>query len=242
MRSLVVSLHDVHPESLPLIEEQRQALASWGVARRSLLVVPQFHHGRRADEPAFRAAIDAAQGEGDEVVLHGFYHDRQGCLEDLGTLFWSRFYTNQEAEFLNLEEREARRRLELGLKLFADAGWKPSGFIAPAWLMPPELYALLASLGFSYTNTVRRFVHLPDGRQEASQSLCWSTRAGWRRDCSLIWNELLYPRARRNSLLRISLHPQDLTFPALRAQIERLVKRALDDGFQPVTYADHAAR
>ena len=75
----------------------------------------------------------------------------------------------------------------------------------------------------------------------ASQSLCWSTRSGWRRAVSLAWNRGLFRRLLGNGLLRVSLHPDDLAYVAIRKQIERIVKTALDAGYQPVTYADHVA-
>ena len=238
-RHLVVSLHDLHPGSLAAIAEQRRLLSEWGVARRSVLVVPEFHHGARFE--AIGDAVRAWQGEGDETVLHGYYHDIAGQKERAANLFWTRLYTNGEAEFLALSADEARARLERGRRELEGEGLAVRGFIAPAWLMAPHLTALLAGMGFAHTTTVGRFFFLKEGRSAASQSLCWSTRAAWRRVCSLAWNGRLLERSLENRLLRISLHPDDLRHVAIRKQIERSVKTALDAGFLPVTYADHAA-
>ena len=240
---LVVSLHDLHPGSRERIAAQREALASWGVARRSLLVVPEFHHGPASDGAEAAAWVRRWQEEGDEVVLHGFYHDRLGREDRLANLFWTRFYTNGEAEFLDLPGAEARRRLEEGKRRFAEAGFAVKGFIAPAWLMAPGLTGLLAELGFAHTTTLRQFLNLATGTATDAQSLCWSTRADWRRGASLAWNHFLCARLlrERGPLLRISLHPDDLRHAAIRQQIERCVKSALDAGYKPVTYADYAA-
>jgi len=241
MRALVVSLHDVHPGSRERIATQRKALSAWGVPRRSLLVVPEFHHGPPADEPGHATWLRECRDQGDEIVLHGYFHDRKGQGESLRNLFWTRFYTNREAEFLDLPPNEARARIERGHNRLVAAGLAPSGFIAPAWLMAPGLPALLAEMGFGYTNTLGTFLDLARNRTIATQSLCWSTRSAWRRTVSLGWNRLLFRRLRGKSLLRVSLHPDDLAYVAIRKQIERIVKTALDAGYEPITYADHVA-
>ena len=43
-KSLIVSLHDVHPGSQAQIAEQMAFLADHGITRSSILVVPEFHH------------------------------------------------------------------------------------------------------------------------------------------------------------------------------------------------------
>ena len=241
-QKLVVSLHDVHPGSHAAIAAQREALTAWGVPRRSLLVVPRFHHGPGCDEPAFAAAVREWEGEGDEVVLHGFHHDRLGRKDALGSLFWTRLYTNREAEFLDLNAAEAAALIAEGRALFAASGFRsPDGFIAPAWLMGPEVLPALRDAGFLHTTTLREFLPLRRGGSVPSQSLCWSTRAAWRRAVSLLWNRWLFSRSMENRLLRISFHPDDLLHVTIRKQIERIVKTALDRGFEPVTYSDYAS-
>ncbi len=239
---LVVSLHDVHPGSRAAIAAQREALAAWGVPRRSLLVVPRFHHGPGVNAPDFAAVVREWAGEGDEVVLHGFFHDRQDREDPLASLFWTRFYTNREAEFLDLSAAEALQRIEAGLALFREAGFPPpEGFIAPAWLMGPEVLPVLREVGLHHTTTLREFLSPQRGGSVPSQSLCWSTRAAWRRIVSVLWNRWLFSSSRENRLLRISLHPDDLLHVTIRKQIERIVKTALDRGFEPVTYAQYAS-
>ncbi|MEM1057981.1 MAG: polysaccharide deacetylase family protein [Verrucomicrobiota bacterium] len=244
--ALVVSLHDAHPGSIERIRGQLCALRKWGVERTSILMVPEWHHG--APTPQDPRTVELATGwqrEGHELVLHGYFHDRVGLATTAGNLFWTRLYTNQEAEFLDLTEAEAAARLKKGRALFGELGWAGPGFIAPAWLMAPHLPATLRQLGFAYTNTLRHFLPLggPGDAPEPSQSLCWSTRASWRRTCSLAWNARLLERLlrARPPLLRISLHPDDLTFAPIREQIERSVKRALQSGYKPTSYADYAA-
>lgn len=245
-KSLIVSLHDAHPGSHAAIAEQLRFLADHGVTRTSILVVPEFHHeGSVVMSPKFCEAVSTWQTEGHEIVLHGYFHDRRDSpRETLGTLFWTRLYTSREAEFLDLPPDEARVRLRRGRELFAAQGWDACGFIAPAWLMAPHLTGLLAELGFTYTNRLRDIVPLARGERRAaipSQSLCYSTRAGWRRVASAVWNRRLFGKLRETNLVRLSLHPRDLEFPLLRRQIGQILRSSFRRGFQPTTYADHVA-
>jgi predicted deacetylase len=245
--ALIVSLHDAHPGSHAAITEQLRFLADHGVKRTSILVVPEFHHGGSVVvDKNFCAAVSSWQAAGHEIVLHGYFHDRRDSpRETLGTLFWTRLYTSREAEFLDLPPDEARVRLRRGRELFAAQGWDVRGFIAPAWLMAPHLTGLLAELGFTYTNRLRDIVPLSRGVARgpiASQTLCYSTRASWRRVASSVWNRRLFGKLRETNLVRLSLHPGDLEFPLLRRQIGQILRSSLRRGFQPTTYADHVAR
>jgi predicted deacetylase len=244
MKQLIISLHDIHPESLHRVREQRETLKLWGVDKCSLLMVPQFHHRSKIAESANTIAWGTqAQLRGDELILHGYYHDRDGQTDALGQWFWTRFYSNREAEFYDLHEIKARQRLDRGQSLFQHLGWNLKGFIAPAWLMSAHMIHTLKEMGFTYTNTVRGVVSLkPEPVWRPARTLCWSVRAAWRREVSLIWNALLFRALIRQPVIRVSLHPQDLEFVTIRKQIAQHVKRALEAGFQPVTYASYVAR
>jgi predicted deacetylase len=243
--TLIVSLHDAHPGSRAQIAEQLAFLHAYGITRTSILVVPDFHHeGGLARDAEFCRFVSAWQEQGHEIVLHGYYHDRrESPPENLATLFWTRLYTNREAEFLDLPAKVARERLERGRSIFAAQRWRARGFVAPAWLMADYLPTLLSELGFAYTTRLRAIVPLdPDAAPIDSQSLCYSTRSGWRPLASCAWNKQLFRRLRESRLIRLSLHPRDLEFPLIRRQVDQIVRAALTRGFQPATYAEHVAR
>ena len=245
-KSLIVSLHDAHPGSQAQVAEQIALLARYGITRSSILVVPEFHHrGSLLQDKGFCAAVSDWQAQGHEIVLHGYFHDRkESPPETLSTVFWTRFYTNHEAEFLDLPPATARERIDRGRALFASQGWHTRGFVAPAWLMAGGLTNLLAEMGFAYTTRLREIIPLLPGvnRITTSQSLCYSTRAGWRRVVSGIWNKQLYGRLRKSPIIRLSLHPRDLEFPLMRRQIDQILRASLKRGFQPTTYGDYVAR
>jgi len=245
-KSLIVSLHDAHPGSQAQIAEQVAFLATYGITRSSILVVPEFHHGGPVlQDKGFCETVSGWQTQGHEIVLHGYFHDRrESPPEKLSTVFWTRLYTNREAEFLDLPLETARLRLERGRALFESLGWRARGFVAPAWLLADGLTNLLAEMGFAYTTQIGEIIPLLPGlnRITTSQSLCYSTRAGWRRFASAVWNKYLYGRLREADLVRLTLHPRDLEFPLMRRQIDQIVRASLKRGFQPTTYGDYVAR
>jgi predicted deacetylase len=245
-KSLIVSLHDAHPGSQAQIAEQVAFLKTYGITCSSILVVPNFHHtGSILGNKGFCDTVSDWQAQGHELVLHGYFHDREESPpEKLSTLFWTRLYTNREAEFLDLPPETARQRLEQGRAIFEARGWRGRGFVAPAWLMAEGLTNLLAEMGFAYTTRVGEITPLLPGvnRVKSSRSLCYSTRAAWRRFASGIWNKHLYGRLRETDLIRLSLHPRDLEFPLMRRQIDQILRASLKRGFQPTTYGDYVAR
>lgn len=240
MKYLIVSLHDFHPGSREAIEEQTIFLNGLGVGNTALLVVPDFHaRGSVFEDEASMAFLRQRHAAGDDLVLHGFYH-RGGENASGRRVFWNRFYTANEAEFLELDDDEFRARVSKGMEPWEREKWKLSGFIAPAWLMPRRQDALLKELGFLYTVRLREIHLIGRDRIEHTQSLCYSTRSRWRRDVSLIWNRFLLGRLRGKTVIRLSLHPDDLKWPALRKQIGRFVEMILADGYEPVTYGKYA--
>ncbi len=239
MKSLIISLHDFHPGSRELIADQVSVLEKWGVGKCSILVIPHYHHGKRTrDDEQCIAYLGQRRLAGNDLVLHGYYHDRSGNKE--GSYFLTRFYTANEAEFLDLSDGEMKHRIEMGRKLWEEQNWPLDGFIAPGWLMPKEQDKLLKHLGFKYTTRLGHFTQLQKGRERKSQSLCYSTRAAWRRGISSFWNPVLFRRLRRTETIRLSLHPNDFVWPQLRLQIEQMVEMALAEGFEPITYRDYA--
>ena len=224
-------------------------MASYGITRSSILVVPEFHHrGSRARRiSAFCDTVSGWQAQGHEIVLHGYFHDRrESPPEKLSTLFWTRLYTNREAEFLDLPRETARLRLERGRALFDSLGLARDAASSPrrgSW--PAGLTNLLAEMGFAYT-TRRRGNHSAPARHSTGSKLrsrfATARGPGWRRFASGVWNKHLYGRLRETDLIRLSLHPRDLEFPLMRRQIDQILRASLKRGFQPTTYGDYVAR
>jgi hypothetical protein len=228
-KSLVVSIHDVCPATRRHTEQILDDLKSAGVSRVSLLVVPDHHHrGPVNENPAFAHWLKAACAEGNEAVLHGYFHLRKNRATD-GPVkrLITRSYTAGEGEFLDLEKDAARELLDRGRAAVEACGVRVSGFIAPAWLLGAGAELAVREAGFQYTTRIATVSDFVAGAEYHSRSQVWSVRAGWRRTCSLAWNALLFRAAARAPLARIGIHPPDWDHPAIRRQILKIAGMAL---------------
>ncbi len=235
---LVVSIHDVSPLTAEPVRDMLADLADWGVARTSLLVIPDHHHrGRFVEDEMFCEWLRALVAAGHEVVAHGYYHQRERRGgEGIAARLVTERYTAGEGEFFDLPEDEATIRLERAKSEFAVAGLSPTGFIAPAWLLGDEAMRAVRRAGFRYTTRIGQIEDFAgEGRIYRSQSLVYSVRAAWRRVVSLGWNSLLLRALRHRPLVRIGLHPPDWRFPAIRRHAQNCLVRALA-GREALTY------
>jgi len=236
-RALVVSLHDVSPLTHQACERIIGELASMGVPRVSLLVIPD-HHGRghflQASE--FCLWLQACAGQGHEMVTHGYFHRRaRREKEDLVQRMITRVYTADEGEFYDLDRTRAAELVSRANSELRQASLQPHGFIAPAWLLSGDAESALRQEGCEYTTRLKTVTDLQSDRTYDSQSLCWSVRAAWRRAVSRAWNAALYQALRQAPLLRISIHPVDIEHPSIWNQIRRLIADALNSR-RPMTY------
>lgn len=237
-RKLLLSLHDFHPGSRRQIEKQLDFCLSRCPGHASILVIPEYHHGASVDRcPESPGLLSRWQKQGHDLVLHGFFHDRKGLSED--SWWWTKVYTNQEAEFYRLEREEAERRLDGGLDLWRRHGWNAAGFIAPGWLYEPSLESVLRRKGFAYTCRLRELVHLVDGVREPAWTGTYSLRSGWRRALARGWHPVWKSVWGDRNLVRLSLHPQDLEVPFVRRQVGVLLEEMANRGYRSVSYAEH---
>jgi predicted deacetylase len=175
--SLVVSIHDVSPLTRDAVTSIVEHLAGEGIARTSLLVVPDHHHrGNIAGDPEFASWLRDLVAAGHEPVLHGYFHKRERRADESArTRFITRCYTADEGEFFDISFPEARGLLARGRdELTQCAGVQPTGFIAPAWLLSLAGEEAARDLGFAYTTGLKSVSDLVTGRVYHSQALCWS--------------------------------------------------------------------
>lgn len=261
VRWLCVSMHDVSSATWERCKRVLAAVRAVADIPVTLLVVPAYHGSSTRPDAAFVHALRQLQAQGHELALHGYAHldphtsqiRRQagrgtGGHEYASTIprllspidrggrgvvahLQRHVYTEGEGEFSALDEADARLRLQLGLDWFAEQGWTPDGFVAPAWLMSRGAWrALLALRRFKYTTTLSRFHVLPtDTLQVPAQGqhlqhlphslpapcVVYSTRSAWRRTASRAFTRMWMSWWRNTPLLRLALHPHDADHPAV---------------------------
>ncbi|MHA3775035.1 DUF2334 domain-containing protein [Verrucomicrobiota bacterium sgz303538] len=242
-RSLVVSIHDVSPHTARACSDIVAELEQLGVARTSLLVVPDHHHrGHFLRDPSFCEWLTQQVQKGHEAVIHGYYHQRTRRTDESVTAkLTTRVYTADEGEFFDLERSVAAELVAKAREEFRTLDLEPSGFIAPAWLLSDAAEQALRDLGIRYTTRLGSVLDLTKEQKTSSQSLVWSVRSGWRRVVSLAWNASLFRRLQTAPLLRISIHPVDLQHSAIWRQIVRLTSAALESR-EPHTYESWIAK
>jgi predicted deacetylase len=232
--SLVVSIHDVSTVTRERVVGMLKDLKAVGVTVTSLLVIPDHHHKGRIDSDLtfgewIREVTGKGQGGGHEAVLHGFFHIRttkQG--EGLTTKIITRSYTAGEGEFHDLTRDDASSLLLKGKEAFAACGITPTGFIAPAWLLGKEAEVAVREMGFDYTTRIGEVIDCKEGRSFPSRSMVYSVRARWRREVSLLWNELLAHHLKSAPLLRIGLHPPDWDHQSIRDHALSCIRKAIE--------------
>ncbi|MFC0267997.1 DUF2334 domain-containing protein [Kushneria aurantia] len=242
-REFALVLHDIAPETWPDYADFVAEVDRLGRIPISWLVVPDFHHRSNTFEDAeLLALLDRRREQGDELILHGFYHCDDGAAPRTPRdWFMRRFYT-VEGEFYAIGHDEAQSRLAHGEALFAERGWPLHGFVAPAWLLSAGARAALKRRGFAYTSDPGHLYTLPEDRPIAAPSLVWSARSGWRRGASWLVNERARKRHRHQPLLRLGLHPVDMRHKMSRRWWLETLRHLLDEGYRPTTKIDWLQR
>ena len=235
---LLASIHDVGPRSESAVDRLHARFAEQGVERPALLVVPD-HWGEApivAGTP-FASRLRALSDAGHEIFLHGWFHRDTAAHAGLAALK-ARHMTAGEGEFLGLDAAEAARRIRAGRDLLEGIiGRAVTGFVAPAWLYGAGAHAALRECGVGLAEDHWRVWNPATGATLArSPVITWASRTPLRRASSLIVavaaRALPLPR-----LMRLAVHPGDVTSPALLASITATLRSILKTHF-PGKYAD----
>ena len=226
---VLVSIHDVTPAHEGAVRALWDLCADVGVCP-ALLVVPNWHGSWPLKEsPDFVGWIrDRAHG-GSSILLHGYRHDELGVRrrwrDELRA--WGR--TAREGEFLSLGSAEAAARIGQGLTSLRAIGLEPIGFVPPAWLARPETHVAAAEAGLQISEDDRR-IYLPGGEAVRAPCLRWSTRTALRSYGSALVAEGRWLVQRRAALVRVALHPSDLSRGVVRRSLVRNLRRWISIG------------
>lgn len=238
-----VSIHDVSPAWEREVEAALALCHAAGVTP-ALLVVPNFHAtAPLTDAPRYVDRLRALEKQGHEILLHGYYHQSgvaplaspsepsaHAAPSGLRKLFAQRVVSASEAEFSDVSEAEAVRRLDDGARVLRDAGLSPVGFVPPAWSMPPWMLDVLASKGFDFTEDHVHVYAPTSKRRRASLVLNYASRTPGRLFSSVAFVRVSRP-AERVLPARVALHPGDMRSRLLRSESETLLAWAERRGY-----------
>lgn len=237
-RAVLLVLHDVAPSTWADYRPFVEAVDAIGGVPITWLVVPDFHgHDALEDHPAFCRMLDERLSRGDELALHGYYHDdREPAPTTPRDWFMRRIYTH-EGEFYRLSRDAALARLRAGIDLFQRNDWPLHGFVAPAWLMSEGTRQALRELPLRYTSDPQHLYPLPDFTAIDAPGLVWSARSAWRRGLSKLVSDQREQRWQQAPAIRLGLHPVDMRHEFSRTYWLQTLKRLLDEGRVPMTKA-----
>ncbi|WP_095181462.1 DUF2334 domain-containing protein [Pseudomonas sp. Irchel 3F6] len=243
MKAVCLVLHDVAPSTWADYQPFVEAVDALGDVPMTWLVVPDFHRHDALDaNPAFRRVLDARVARGDELALHGYYHDDQEPMPNTPRDWFMRRVYTHEGEFYRLSREAALARLHAGLDMFQRFDWPVHGFVAPAWLMSDGTRQALRELPLSYTSDPQHLYRLPDFSAIDAPGLVWSARSAWRRGLSKIVSDQREQRWREASVIRLGLHPVDMRHRFSRDYWLHTLQRLLAEGRVPLTKIDWLAR
>ncbi|WP_435037827.1 DUF2334 domain-containing protein [Pseudomonas neuropathica] len=241
--AVLLVLHDVAPSTWADYQPFVAAVDALGQVPMTWLVVPDFHRQNALNaHPAFRRLLDERVARGDELALHGYFHDDQepGPTSPRDW-FMRRVYTH-EGEFYRLSRESAFTRLRAGIDVFQRYNWPLYGFVAPAWLMSDGTRQALSELPLSYTSDPQHLYRLPEFTAINAPGLVWSARSAWRRGLSKLVCEQREQRWCQAPVIRLGLHPVDMRHRFSRDYWLKTLERLLAEGRVPMTKIDWLAQ
>ncbi len=201
----------------------RDWLDDHGIAKVTLLVIPagDLHpFGDRNPELADWLAERVAAG--DAVAQHGFQHRRRRPVTRVQRTV-SRWPGTAGAEFVGLDDDEARRAVAAGHRLLKLAGVQPRGFVAPAYAYTAGLERALAPT-FDWWASRNRLVTDQGRRTAVLPALTLGAAAPGRRRPSPL--SVRAGALCAGPLLRLDVHPADVDVRGRIAALEHVLRRA----------------
>jgi predicted deacetylase len=239
-RRLVVSFHDLHPGSREVCDRFLKRIATLGIERITLLVIPCWHGGPPfTEDEDYTNWLRELSAAGHEICLHGYFHKVSTVTGNMKNKIVGRVYTASEGEFYQITAEEADALVAQGLTMLrTDAGLPVTGFTPPAWLLSEHGRGGLVRAGLKYSTTFAGVDLLQTNKQIVAPTIVWSCRNAWRRFVSRIWVRYWAWHNRHAPIVRIAVHPGDFVDKRVEASVYTRIEGALRDGRTPVAYAD----
>ena len=216
----LVSVHDVMPETLTVVERALATLSTLNVGPVTLLVVPG-----RDWSAADLTRLHALAQQGHELAAHGWRHQAErigGLYHRLHALFLSRTV----AEHLALNADGILALLKRSRDWFNQQGFAtPALYVPPAWAMGAIKRARLSAEG-----PFARYEVFGGIYEAATQEWRPTPMLGYEADTPArvmplkLWNALNRRRAGAAEVIRIGIHPHDLDY-ALAGDLKADLKR-----------------
>lgn len=211
MKKIHLTLHDVSPAHEDTLRDIHSTLCGLGIARYSMLVVPDFHGEWPLEKfPHFCQWLKEVKEDGVEMVLHGCMHISTS-VPGIADRIRSSFFTRGEGEFLGLDESEAEKLLLEGRDILKHSlGIEVTGFVAPAWLYSGGTIAALAKTGFNFAESRWRIWDPGTGRTILRMPVVnYAGGSPVKRSLAALWVRVSGTLLGGSETIRFAIHPYD---------------------------------
>ncbi len=225
-RILVVSIHDVMPETMQQTRSLFDRLRDAGLEQITLLVVP----GRDWDETSLNALRQLAS-EGAILAGHGWKH-RVDHVRGFRHQLHSKLISRDVAEHLALDSQGISELIHRCHAWFIDNDLPVSDlYVPPAWAMGSITTRDLSQTPFRLFETFAGVLDTQDGRFRRSAMVGFEADNLLRVVSCAVWNQLNLSVAGYDSPVRVAIHPNDLSL-GMSGPLRRLIER----GGRSLTY------
>ena len=226
----LVSLHDVTPAYGDLVRKAIKEVESWGIGALALAVVPNFHGRWPLKEfKSFTTLVKAAQERGSDILLHGYTHQpMKNAPKPRG--IWerakARFLTDGEGEFQTLELNDAVSDIQRGAEMLDLCfGFRPEGFVAPAWLEHADTAEAVRAVGLRFHENHLHVKILEQQQKHLIPAIVFSSRTSLRLRASKVLAKSLQLMVGGTWPLRLCLHPVDFASKEMIEAVQALAMR-----------------
>jgi predicted deacetylase len=204
-RQLLLSIHDVMPDTLDDVEHIVSELAEFGYDTVTLLVVPGG--GWTADS---LQRLEALSRSGAELAGHGWRH----VVDDIRGLWHrvhSRLISRNVAEHLALSRSQIRSLVQQCYDWFAANDLpEPHLYVPPAWAMGSIDRHDLDQLPFSQYETLAGIYDSGARSFRRTAMVGFEADTAFRALSCRVWNRLNLRGAGTSKPIRVAIHPRDL--------------------------------
>lgn len=239
--SLLISLHDVSPLTLPACEQALALLREAGVSPDVLTVLAIPHHEQRTPldqhAPTVRFLRDLEQ-QGACIVMHGLTHRMQGRRWSPVGLAKAHLFARGQGELYAADAADTARRLDQGQDILQRAGLSSAtrAFVPPAWLLSRPARQVVAARFAAY----ELFGGIVcEGAVHAPRVVGWGSLTAVEAAATALYADLQSRSPRPDT--RLAIHPADMMRASQRAAVRRVVSR-LSAAMQPFNYHAYLTR
>ena len=204
--SALLSVHDVMPETLDLVGQILRKFSDLPRNHIYLLIVP----GKPWSESQLET-LKAWQEQGYQLAGHGWTHHirrKTTAYHYLHALLVSR----NVAEHLSLSSEELENLLCRNFQWFIDTGFEPPElYVPPAWALGQLTREKMKTLPFRYYETTSGIYDSNEDRFIPLLLTGYEADTGLRAGVLKVWNWLNLWLS-RHKIIRISIHPYDLSY------------------------------